>query len=746
MKKTLLLFFCGAFICSASLAQPVNMHAFIKELMSRMTLQEKIGQLNLQGGWWAPGGGLDTAYARKVKSGQIGASFNIPQPEKNARLLQDLTMQSRLKIPLLIGGDVVQGYKTIFPIPLAETMSWNLKGMGKSASITASEASTQGIAWTFAPMIDISRDPRWGRVSEGVGEDPYLGSLVAAARVKGFQGSNYLQSKNMMACMKHFAMYGAPEAGKDYTAMDMSKRVMYDVYLKTYKAAVEAGVGSVMSSFNDVQGEPASGSKWLLTDVLRNQWKFKGLVISDYTSIEEMKNHGIVATDSDASALSINAGIDMDMVSELYSKNIEQLVKSGRIHQKEIDRAVYNVLAAKYMLGLFENRYRYCDDDRAAKELMSEQHLQHALQIAQESIVLLKNDKQTLPLKASGTIALIGPFAKTEGVQNIGATEAARPVSIYEALSAQLKNKATVLYAKGANISENDMLMQRIYQKKDSLSAEALKNEAVSIARKADVIIAVMGEHGSMGGEAASMANIELQENQRDLLKALKALNKPMILVLKNNRPLIIGWESENIDAIIDAWYLGTKEADAIVNVLLGKYNPSAKLTMTFPRSVGQIPIYYAHNNSSRPEQEGNKYTSKYLDISSEPLYPFGFGLSYTSFDYSPVTLSAGTLIKTGKLTATITLKNSGQYDGAEVVQLYIQDVVGSIKRPVRELKGFEKIFLKAGESRTVSFTITEDMLRFYNNELIYRSEPGKFKVFIGTNSDTKNEASFELK
>lgn len=746
MKKIVFIFFtCSLALASVAQTNESKMDLFIKQLMSKMTLDEKIGQLNLQGGWWTQDGSLDTAYARKVKAGQIGASFNIPQPEKNARLLQDIAMQSRLKIPLLIGGDVVQGYKTIFPTPLAETMSWDLKAIEKSTSITANEASSQGIAWTFAPMIDISRDPRWGRVSEGVGEDPYLGSLIAAARVHGFQGTDYLQSKNMMACMKHFALYGAPEAGKDYTAMDMSKRVMFDVYLKTYKAAVDAGVGSVMSSFNDVQGVPASGNKWLLTDVLRKQWGFKGLLISDYTSIEEMKNHGVVSTDGEAAALSMNAGMDMDMISEFFLKNLKRLIQTGKVQQKEIDRAVYNVLAAKYKLGLFDNPYRYCNEERAAKDILSKEHLDHALQIAQESIVLLKNENNTLPLKAQGTIALIGPFARTENVQNIGATNTERSLNIYEAFTEQLSGKARILYAKGANISENNMLMERIFQKKDSLSAEALKNEAINVAKQADVIVAVMGEYGGMTGEAASMADIQIQENQRDLLKELKKLNKPIVLVLKNGRPLIIDWENENLNAIVDCWYLGNKEAEAIVNVLLGKYNPSGKLTITFPRNVGQIPIYYAHNNSSRPEKD-EKYTSKYLDISSKPLYTFGYGLSYTSFEYSPVKLSANTLLKSGRLTATVTVKNTGKYDGEEIVQLYIQDVVGSIKRPVRELKGFEKIALKAGELKTVSFTITEDMLRFYNNELEFKSEPGKFKVFIGTDSDADNSAEFDLK
>lgn len=747
MRKVLsILILCVIALSSVAQTSNAKMDAFIKQLLSKMTLDEKIGQLNLQGGWDDSNESSKTAYMQKVKSGQVGGSFNIPNPEKNAKVLQDIAMQSRLKIPVLIGGDVVQGYKTIFPIPLAETMSWDIEGMQRSTAITANEASSQGIAWTFAPMIDISRDPRWGRVSEGVGEDSYLGSLIAAARVKGFQGTDYLKNQNMMACMKHFALYGAPEAGKDYTGMDMSKRIMYDVYLKTYKAAVDAGVGSVMSSFNDVQGVPSSGNKWLLTDLLRKQWGFKGLVISDYTSIEEMKNHGVVETDAEAAALSMNAGMDMDMISEFFLKNLKQLVQSGKVTEKEVDRAAYNVLAAKYKLGLFENPYRYCDTQRAAKDILSEEHLQHALKMAQESIVLLKNNNHLLPLRQTGTIALIGPFAKTEDVQNIGATNASRSPNIYEELTSQINGKAKVLYAKGANISENDMLMERIYQKKDVRSTEALKAEAIGIAKQADVIIAVMGEYGGMTGEAASMADIQLQENQRDLLKELKKLNKPIALVVKNGRPLIIDWENENMDAIIDCWYLGTKEAEAVVNTLLGSFNPSGKLTMTFPRNAGQIPVYYAHNNSSRPEQEGNKYTSKYLDVSSTPLYPFGYGLSYTSFEYSPVALSAATLNNKGKITANVTVKNNGTYDGDEIVQLYIQDVVGSIKRPVKELKGFKKISLKAGASQTITFTITEEMLRFYNNELEFKSEPGKFNVFIGADSDTKNVAEFELK
>lgn len=747
MKKVFTLLISSVIAVSAwGQSKDEKMDTFIKQLMSKMTLEEKIGQLNLQGGWYDPNGKVDLKYAEKVKSGQIGGSFNIPNPEKNAKLIQDLAKQTRLKIPVLIGGDVVQGYKTIFPIPLAETMSWDLKGMEKSTAITANEASSQGISWTFAPMIDISRDPRWGRVSEGVGEDPYLGSLVAAARVKGFQGDDYLKSQNMMACMKHFAMYGAPEAGKDYTGLDMSKRLMYEVYLKPYKAAVDAGVGSVMSSFNDVQGVPASGNKWLLTDVLRNEWGFKGLLISDYTSIAEMKHHGVVATDADAAALSMNAGMDMDMISEYFFKNLKGLVQSGKVSEDEINRATYNVLAAKYKLGLFENPYRYINEKRAVKDIMSPAHLQHALEMAQKSIVLLKNNNQTLPLKSQGTIALIGPFARTENVQNIGATNAARPLNIYEVLTEQLKGKATILYAKGANISENETLMARIYQKKDARSAEELKTEAINTAKQADVIVAVMGEFAGMTGEAASMSDIQMQENQRDLLKELKKLNKPIVLVLKSGRPMVIDWENDNLDAILATWYLGTKEADAIVNVLLGKFNPSGKTTITFPRSIGQIPIYYAHTNSSRPEIEGDKYTSKYLDISSEPLYPFGYGLSYTSFEYAPVTLSANTLTNSGKITAAVTVKNTGNYDGDEVVQLYIQDVVGSIKRPVKELKGFEKISLKAGASQTVNFTITEDMLRFYNNQLELKSEPGLFKVYIGTNSAVKEAAEFELK
>jgi beta-glucosidase len=734
-----------------------KMKVFINDLMGKMTLEEKLGQLNLPAsGDIITGAGSNNNIVEKIKRGEVGGLFNIKSVEKIHDVQKIAVEQSRLKIPLIFGMDVIHGYQTVFPIPLGMSCSWDMVLIEKSARIAAQEASADGICWTFSPMVDIARDPRWGRMSEGSGEDPYLGSQIAQAMVKGYQGDDLRKNNTIMACVKHFALYGAAEAGRDYNTTDMSRIRMYNEYLPPYKAAIDAGAGSIMSSFNEIDGVPASGNKWLMTDLLRKEWGFNGFVVTDYTAILEMTDHGL-GNLKEVSALALHAGIDMDMVSDGFLTTLKQSLDERKVTRQEIDQACRRILEAKYKLGLFEDPYRYCDSNRSKTEIFTPENRLVARETAAQTFVLLKNENQLLPLQEKGTIALIGPLADNR--ENMPGTwsvagDFAKSVSVLDGLKNAVGTKAKVLYAKGTNVVSDPKLDARISifgkpTKWDNRSQKEMIAEAVAVAGRSDVIVAAVGESAEMSGESSSRSDINLPENQKDLLKALLATGKPVVMVLFNGRPMTISWEKANVPAILNVWFGGTEAGNAIADVLLGKVNPSGKLTATFPQNVGQIPIYYNHKNTGRPLANGKwfqKFRSNYLDVSNEPLFPFGFGLSYTKFDYKNLKLSNSKLTKDGTLTVSVELTNSGNYDGAEVVQLYIRDLVGSVTRPVKELKGFQKIFLKKGETRTVEFTLTEKDLRFYNGNLQLVSEPGDFKVFVGTNSDDVLEAPFTLK
>jgi len=734
-----------------------KMNGFIDDLMGKMTLEEKLGQLNLPAsGDIITGAGSNNNIVDKIKAGQVGGLFNIKSAEKIRAVQQIAVEQSRLKIPLLFGMDVIHGYQTLFPIPLGMSCSWNMKLMEKSARLAAQEASADGICWTFSPMVDISRDPRWGRVSEGSGEDTYLGSEIAKAMVKGYQGDDLSKNNTILACVKHFALYGAPEAGRDYNTVDMSRIRMYNEYLPPYQAAVDAGVGTVMASFNEIDGIPATGNKWLLTDLLRKEWGFNGFVVTDYTGITEMIDHGMGDL-KQVSALALNAGVDMDMVSDGLLTTLGASLKEGKITQQQIDQACRRILEAKYKLGLFDDPYRYCDVNRSKTEVFTPENRQVAREIAAQTFVLLKNDGQILPLQQNKTIALVGPLADNR--ENMPGTwsvagDFPKSVSLLDGLKNALGNEAKILYAMGTNVVSDPAMDARISifgkpTKWDNRPQKELIAEAVAAARKADVVVAAVGESAEMSGEASSRSDITLPENQKELLEALLATGKPVVMVLFTGRPLAISWEKANVPAILNVWFAGSEAGDAIADALFGKVNPSGKLTMTFPQNVGQVPIFYNHKNTGRPLAEGkwfSKFRSNYLDVSNDPLYPFGYGLSYTSFDYKNLKLSSNELNTTGELKVSVEVSNSGNYDGAEVVQLYLRDMVGTVTRPVKELKGFQKVFLKKGETRTVEFTLTEKDLRFYNSDLKFVSEPGDFKVFVGTSSDSTLEAGFVLK
>ena len=765
MKKTttllILLALCSTVLMSFTFANPsgedLKMKTFIENLMKKMTLEEKLGQLNLPAsGDIITGAGSNNNIAEKIKEGKVGGLFNIKSAEKIRAVQQIAVEQSRLKIPLIFGMDVIHGYQTVFPIPLGMSCSWDMALIEYSARIAAQEASADGICWTFSPMVDIARDPRWGRVSEGSGEDTYLGSKIAQSMVKGYQGDDLRKNNTILACVKHFALYGAAEAGRDYNTTDMSHIRMYNEYLPPYKAALDAGAGSIMASFNEIDGIPATGNKWLLTDLLRKEWGFNGFVVTDYTGIAEMTPHGMGDLKA-VSALALNAGVDMDMVSDGLLTTIEASLKEGKVTQQKIDEACRRILEAKYKLGLFDDPYRYCDVNRAKAEVFTPENRQAAREIAAQTFVLLKNDNQTLPLQNKKTIALVGPLADNR--ENMPGTwsvagDFAKSVSLLDGLKNVLGNEANILYAMGTNVVSDPKLDARISifgkpTKWDSRSQKEMIAEAVAAAQKSDVVIAAVGESSEMSGEASSRSDISLPENQKELLEALLATGKPVVMVLFTGRPLTINWEKANIPAILNVWFAGSEAGNAIADVLLGKVNPSGKLSSTFPQNVGQIPLYYNHKNTGRPLDEGkwfSKFRSNYLDVSNDPLFPFGFGLSYTTFDYKNLKLSDSNLTATGKLKVSVDLTNSGNYDGAEVVQLYIRDMVGSVTRPVKELKGFQKVFLKKGETRTVEFTLTEKDLRFYNSDLKFVSEPGDFKVFVGTNSANTLEAGFVLK
>jgi beta-glucosidase len=763
-RKTLLLtcilLFSNAIVFSQTKlsADDQKMKTFIDGLMKKMTIDEKIGQLNLPGaGDIITGQSASSDIGKKIKDGQVGAILNLKSVDKIRDVQKVAVEESRMKIPLLFGMDVIHGYQTTFPVPLALSCSWDMALIEKTARIAATEASADGICWTFSPMVDIARDPRWGRIAEGAGEDSYLGSQVAIAMVKGYQGNDLTRNNTIMACVKHFAMYGAAEAGRDYNTTDMSRLRMYNEYLPPYKAAFDAGAGSAMSSFNEIDGIPASGNKWLMTDLLRKQWGFKGFVVTDFTAINEMTEHGMGDLQT-VSALALKAGTDMDMVGEGYLTTLKKSLQEGKITEANINQSCRRILEAKYKLGLFDDPYRYCDANRAKTEIGTEEHMKAAREAATQTFVLLKNENQILPLQKKGKIALVGPLA--DNIYNMAgmwsvAVDHKQSVTVIQGLKDAVGNQAEILYAKGSNFVDDPQLdlniNNTIIPTIDSLhTPQQLREEAVAIASKADVIIAALGESAEMSGECTSRTNILIPENQRELLKALLATGKPVVLLLFTGRPLDLSWESKNVPAILNVWFGGTQTGNAIADIVFGNVNPSGKLTATFPQNIGQVPIYYNHKNTGRPIDAGKgswftKFLSNYLDVSNDPLYPFGYGLSYTTFTYTDLKLDKQKVSANSTLNISVTLTNTGKYDGSEVAQLYIRDMVGSITRPVKELKGFQKVFLKAGESRTLNFKLTANDLAFYNSDLKFKSELGDFKVFVGTNSSDCLEADFEL-
>ncbi|TKB98064.1 beta-glucosidase BglX [Pedobacter cryotolerans] len=763
MKKINFLLVIAAFTFNTGFAQQkkaVNpaqqkMNTFINSLMSKMTIDEKIGQLNLvTGGEANTGSAVSTAIESKIAKGNVGGIFSMTTPAK-IRKTQEIAMKSRLKIPLIFGQDVIHGYKTTFPIPLALAASWDLPLIEKTARVAAQEASADGLNWTFSPMVDIARDARWGRIAEGSGEDTYLGSQIAKVMVRGYQGNDLAANNTLMACVKHFALYGASEAGRDYNTTDMSLDRMYNEYLPPYKAALDAGAGSIMVSFNDINGVPATANKWLLTDVLRKQWGFKGFVASDYTGVSELINHGLGDLKT-VSALSLKAGTDMDMVSEGYLTTLKQSVKEGKVAITQIDNACRLILEAKYKLGLFDDPFRYCSEERAKNEILTPENLKFARETAAKTFVLLKNDNQTLPLKRSGTIALIGPLANTAsnmpGTWSVNADMSKIP-TLLQGLTEVAGKNVKIIHALGSNLiaDANQQTYATAHGRdipRDNRSEEEIIEEAVKTANKADVIVAALGEASEMSGESSSRTDIGIPETQKKLLAALLKTGKPVVLVLFAGRPMTLKWESENVPAILNVWFGGVEAAKAIGDVLFGDANPSGKLTVTFPQNVGQVPLYYSHKNTGRPladEKWFFRFRSNYLDVSNEPLYPFGYGLSYTTFDYSNFKLSSNTLKPEQKLTAYVTITNTGKVAGEEIVQLYTRDLVGTSTRPVKELKGFQKISLQPGESKVVTFNITEEDLKFFNSDLKFVAEAGDFKVFVGPNVRDVKEVDFKL-
>lgn len=727
MKKILLSLVLAGLGINISAQKSIDQK--VTELMAKMTLEEKIGQLNQYNDDITATGPItkDADKAGQVRAGKLGSILNAIGA-KNTKNWQDQAMQSRLKIPLLFGQDVIHGFRTTFPIPLGETATWDMNLIEKSARIAATEASAYGIHWTFAPMVDIGRDPRWGRVMEGAGEDTYLGTLVGKARVKGFQGNGLGNKDAVMACAKHFAAYGAAVGGRDYNSVDMSLRQLLETYLPPFKAVSDIGVATFMNSFNDINGIPATGNKYIQRDLLKGAWNFQGFVVSDWGSIGEMIPHGFAKDNKDAALKAIIAGSDMDMESRSYTNHLSELVKEGKVDIQLVDDAVRRILTKKYELGLFDDPYRFINEKREKEQANNPEHRKFAREIGAKSIVLLKNENQLLPLSpTTKKVAIIGPFAKAT-VENHGFWSIAFPddsqriVTQFDGIKAQLDKNSELLYAKGCNANDND---------------KSLFAEAVETAKKADVVIMTLGEGHAMSGEAKSRSNIHFSGVQEDLLKEIAKTGKPIILMINAGRPLVFDWASENIPTIVYTWWLGTEAGNSIADVLFGKINPGGKLPMTFPRNEGQIPIYYNHYNTGRPAKNNTdrNYVSAYIDLDNDPAYPFGFGLSYTTFQYSDVNVSATQLKGNQTLTASVTLTNSGNYDGEEVVQLYIRDLVGKVVRPVKELKGFQKIFLKKGESKTVSFNITPEDLKFYDDELNFDWESGEFDIMIGTNS-----------
>jgi beta-glucosidase len=710
--------------------------ARVDSVLSLMTLEDKIGQLNQLsfGIGWGPTVKVSVPdeYKELIRQGKVGSFLNAVGAEFTYELQKIAVNESKLKIPLIFGLDVIHGFKTIFPVPIGEAATWEPEVVEISAHYQALEAASAGINWTFSPMVDIARDPRWGRIMEGSGEDPYLGSLMAAARVKGYQEN--LSDLNIIACAKHYAGYGGAEGGRDYNTVDISERTFRDVYLPPYKAAVDAGAYTLMASFNEIAGIPSSGSKYLLTDILRDEWGFKGFVVSDWNSIGELINHGFASDLKHAGQISLNAGLDMDMESRAYITYLKELVDEDKVDEDVIDESVKRILRVKFLLGLFDDPYRYCKKEREQKNIMTDEVRIAALEVAKRSMVLLKNEKNILPLKKNyKRIAIIGPLANSKenplgGWSAMG--DSADVITVVEGFKNYVDKKTDIVYTEGCKINDN--------------STAGFKN-AINIAKKSDVIILCLGESRDMSGEACSRSSLDLPGKQEDLAKELFKTGKPIVVVLMNGRPLSINWLNENVNAILEAWFPGVTAGEAVAKVLFGDYNPSGKLPVTFPRTVGQVPIYYNHKNTGRPGDKNNHYTSQYIDLPLTPLYPFGYGLSYTNFSLNDFSLSSNKLTVEDSIVVSVKVKNTGNYDGEEVVQMYVRDLVGSVTRPVKELKGFKKIMLKRGEEKSVQFTIHENDLRFTAADMKFKSEPGMFKVFVGTNSVDVLESQFEL-
>ena len=734
MKK---LFFMSMMLLMSLTSMAQTKDQFISELMSKMTVEEKLGQLNLMpAGSITTGVKKDSPRLEKIAQGKVGAILNMKGYE-NIRNLQDAALKSRLAIPLIIGMDVVHGYETVFPIPLAQSCSWDLEAIEQGARIAAKEATADGVCWTYSPMVDIALDARWGRIAEGSGEDPFLGSRIAEAMVRGYQG-NY-GPENMMACVKHYALYGGAEAGRDYKTVDMSHIRMYNQFFPPYEAAAKAGAGSFMTSFNIVDYIPATANRWLIDDVLRKQWGWKGFIVTDYASIEEITKHGMGDLQQ-ASVLALKAGTDMDMCAQGYLNTLQQSLQEGKVTMAEIDQACRRVLEAKYDLGLFKNPYRFINKDRHDRDVYTAENRQAARDMAAKTFVLLKNENQLLPLKKQGKIALIGPMADNR-INMAGTWSVAAVPNKYstlkEAMERAVSGKATVLCAQGSNFTSDSLLQiaGSHYRQTPWGNPQKMNDEAIRIAREADVIVCAMGEEAEMSGESASRSELQLFDVQKELLSELLKLNKPLVLLNFSGRPTVLTWEHEHVPAIMNVWFGGSEAGDAICDVLFGDKVPSGKLTVSLPQTTGQEPLYYNQLPTGRPIGEGaekfSKFLSNYLDVRNDPLYPFGYGLSYTTFSYSDIRLIGRT--------ASVTVTNTGNYDGDEIVQLYIHDQVASITRPVKELKGFQRIHLKKGESREVKFEITDDLLKFYNHNLDYVLEPGDFDIMIGPDSSLKH-------
>lgn len=724
--------------CIHVAAQQKNIEQKIDSIIRLMTLDEKIGQLNLYAGRMNPTGPITTREDDEdaIRKGDVGMVFNIVGAKRTREIQRIAVEESRLKIPLLIGFDVIHGYRTIFPIPLGESASWDLDLMKRTARASADEASAMGIHWTFAPMVDVCHDARWGRIMEGGGEDPYLVSLIAKVKVEGYQGTDLKEMGSVMACAKHFAAYGATIDGRDYNTADISDATLRNIYLPPFKAAVESGVSTLMAGYHELNGIPTSASSYLMTDILRNEWKFDGFVVSDWGSVRETATHGYAKDRKDATIKSFNAGLDVDMESSAYLKHMKELVSEGKISVEKIENSVRKVLKMKYLTGVMDNPYRYCNQEREDTIILKKEYLKLARESACKSMVLLKNKNQVLPLSENlRSIALIGPLADSKKDMPGSWSKSCDPkdmVTFLDALNTRFGGTTKIKYEKGCDVLGDD---------RSGFKA------AIRAASKSDVILVAMGESKELSGEASSRSDISLPYIQKELLKELKKLNKPIVLILFNGRPLSIPWEAENMDAILEAWFPGNEAGNALVDVLFGKFNPQGKLTVSFPRSVGQVPIFYNHKNTGRPAETTPEkiFTTRYIDISNQPLYPFGFGLSYTTFEYSEIKLGATQLTYNGILNATVTVKNTGKYKGVETVQLYIRDLVASSSRPVKELKHFQKVELAPGEEKEVKFDIKEEDLRFWNNDKQYISEPGKFQLFIGSDSESVKKTEFEL-